>query len=117
MTSRIKIICVALSLLLNVVAIPFLLWKLAGYSMMYHRNVDYAAELAYAVGYHKALDSDLALELESYPTRLTLTKVDSNAVEAIIWPASGQLLRLEFSNPGICYATIVNDGVPRNGDR
>ena len=106
MKSRIQIVCLALSLLLNVVAIPFLIWRLAGYSMMHRRNVDYAAELAYAVGYHKALGHDLATELESYPTRFEITKVDSNVVEAIIWPAKGQSLRLEFSNPRICNASI-----------
>jgi hypothetical protein len=106
MKGRIVAAALAMSVLLNVVVIPLLVWWLAGYSMIYRRNVDYVAELAYAVGYHKALGNNLATELASYPSRLQITKADPDRVEAIIWPAKGQVLVLQFSDPKICNATI-----------
>ena len=124
MKGRILIICLVVSLLLNLIAIPFLLWSLLGYRMMYRENVDYVAELAYAVGYHKALGNNLATELESYPTRLQITKVNSNSVDAVIWPAKRQSIRLDFSDPKICNATIfvepvgaANGGEPIRSDK
>jgi len=106
MKRRTIAVVLSVSVLLNVIVIPLLAWRLAGYSMMYRRNVDYAAELAYAVGYHRALGNNLATELASYPTRLQITKADSDLVEAVIWPAKGQVLVLEFSDPRICNASI-----------
>ena len=107
--SRRKMLLIAtlvVSILLNLIVIPFIAWQLFGYSHMYRRNVCYAAELAYAVGYHKALGNDLAAELEWCPTRLKITKANIKRVEAVIWPAKGQVLHLEFTGPAICNATI-----------
>jgi hypothetical protein len=114
MKTRILITCLACSLLLNLIAIPWLGWKWVEYSMMYRRNVDYVAEFAYAVGYHRALGHNLGAELESYPTRLQVAKVENNLVEAVIWPAKNQSLVLEFADPKICYASIAELGGSAN---
>jgi hypothetical protein len=106
MKARVPSICFAVSLLLNVIAIPTLLWNLWGYQMMQRQTVDYVSELAYTIGYHKGLGNNLVTELELFPTRLQITEVNSNSVEALIWPAKQQSISLEFSDPKICYATV-----------
>lgn len=117
MKGRIMAAALAVSVFLNVVVIPLLIWRLAGYGMMYRQNVDYVAELAYAVGYHKALGKNLATELASYPSRLQITKADPDRVEAVIWPAKGQVLVLEFSDSGICNASISEPDGAANGSQ
>jgi hypothetical protein len=102
MKTRIITAVLSVSMLLNGV----LLWRLLGYGTMYRRNVGCAAELGYAVGYHRALGRDLATELASCPTRLQIRKVQTNLVEAVIWPAREQRLLLEFSDPRICNASV-----------
>ncbi len=97
------------SLLLNLIAIPWLGWKLLGYDMMYRRNVDYAAELAFAVGYHRGTDADLDLALADLPTRLDVTEVKPNSVKAVIWPRHNQSIILDFEDPPICYASLVEE--------
>jgi len=116
MKARVPSICFALSLLLNVIAIPTLLWNLWGYQMMQQPTVDYVSELAYTVGYHKGRGNDLVSELDSFPTRLQITKVNSTSVEALIWPAKRQCIDLEFSDPDICYATVfTGSNAPSSG--
>lgn len=97
---------VAMALAVSVLPNGFLVWSLLGYGMMYRRNVGYAAELAYAVGRYRALGHDLSTELGSYPSRLQITKVQTNLVEAVIWPTKDQRLVLAFSDPKICNASI-----------
>ena len=99
-------VILTLSLAANIFALRYWAEEHLQLQSMYRRNVDYAAELAYAIGYHKALGHDLKKELESYPTRLPLKTVTDNRVEAIIWPAKRQSISLDFSNPLICNASI-----------
>jgi hypothetical protein len=106
MKARVLKVVFAGSILLNLVALPVLGWKLAGLELIYRRNVDYAAELAYAVGYRRALGENLAAELAAYPTRLKLTEVSTNSVEVLLWPARNEYLRLEFQDPKICNADL-----------
>lgn len=95
-----------ISVIVNVTAIPWLIWQVMGVSMMYTRNVDYCSELAYAIGYHKAKNSDMKEALEAYSTRLPVTRIDDTYVEAAIWPAKDQYIRIAFSDERICYANI-----------
>lgn len=115
MKTRILLSCLAASVLLNVVGLPLLAWQLIGYSINYRQNVDYVAELAYTVGYHKALGNNLATELETYPTRLQITEVKTDSVVALIWPSKQQSIHLDFSNPKICYASIIELGHTSSG--
>ncbi|GEM_PF-2118654 len=107
MRTRILKASLIISVLVNVVAIPLLTWNLIGSHLRYRAHVDYAAELAYGVGYHRALGHDLATELDNYPTRLQITAVTTNSVQAKLYP--GKILKLEFSEPSICYASIWSE--------
>ena len=99
-------IALGLSLLLNVTVIPYLAWRLLAYAMMYDRNVSYCSELAYAVGYHRAKGDDMKTELDRYPTRLVVTNVGVDTMEAKIWPAERQYMRLDFRKESICDAYL-----------
>ena len=104
-------IVLATSLLLNCVAIPCLTWKLVALDSMYRRNVDYCAELAYVVGYTKAKGGDMKTTLDRYPTRLSIATAQTDLVEALIWPARREYIRMEFRNVGddsICDAELFN---------
>ena len=100
-------IALVISVAVNGIGIPWLLWELAGVRAMYRRNVDYCSELAYAVGYHKAKGNDLEQILATYPTRLPVTRVEAGYVEASIWPARNQYIRIGFGDETDCSVSIV----------
>lgn len=106
MKTRALATLLSVSVILNLTAIPVLVWKLLGYRSMYRQSVDYASELAYAVGYHKALGHDLDEELEAYPTRLKLIKVRPDFVEALLWPAKRLTIQMDLRDPEICNTSI-----------
>jgi hypothetical protein len=108
MKSKPLIALLSISLLINATVIPVLYWKLLGWQGMYRRNVDYAAELAYAVGFHRAKGHDLAVELEDFPTRLQITKITPRGVDAVIWPARNQSIYIEFGETEICNISIAD---------
>jgi hypothetical protein len=95
-----------LSLLLNIIVIPYLAWQLMGFSILYYGNVSHAAELAYGMGYYKALNEDLPTKLKAYSTRMNIIKVEDNYVEVVFGPKYGQFLRLSVSKRSPEYCNV-----------
>jgi len=93
----------ALSLACNLIAIPWLAWRVLQLDSVCRTEMVWAVELAYEVGYWQAKGS--AGPNPQQHTRLQVSKLSNEELTAMIHPATAQKLDAYFSE-GRCRAKL-----------
>ena len=102
-------IILTLSLLINIIAIPYLLWQVIGYRVFYPAHISMATEISYAAGYHKAMGNNLKESLENLPTMLQIAAVESNSIDVNLWPAKKYVMHIDLKDAHLCNTNVFKE--------
>jgi hypothetical protein len=102
-------IVLALSLAINVIAIPYLIFELIGYWAFYPAHISMATEIAFAAGYHKAKDNDLKESFESFPTMLQIAAVEPNSINVNLWPRKKLVMHIDIKDEHACSTHVYKE--------
>ncbi len=99
-------IVLAVSLAVNVLIIPYLVWELVGYYVSYMTDIPMTTEIAFAAGYYKAKGNDLKESIEYFPTMLQIAAIEPNSIDVNLWPAKKYVMHIDIEDKHFCKATV-----------